>query len=142
MKKTKFYHNEQRKWVLIDARDKVLGRLSTRIARILTGKNKSIYTPNALCGDKVVVINANHIRITGKKKIDDKVYDRYSGYPSGRKEITMKELMAKNPSRILYSAVRGMVPKNYLGKRMLRSLKIYPEDQHKHQAQKPQNQEV
>lgn len=141
MKKTKFFGQCERKWVVIDATDKVLGRLSSRIAMILQGKNKPQYTPNALCGDKVVVINAKNIRVSADK-VNTKIYDKYSGYPGGRKEMTLKTLMEKNPKRPLYLAVKGMLPKNWLGKRMLRSLRIYLDDQHRHTAQKPQSQEV
>ncbi|MBD3245445.1 MAG: 50S ribosomal protein L13 [Candidatus Omnitrophica bacterium] len=141
MKKTRFFNSEERKWVVIDARDKVLGRLSCQIARILQGKNKPTYTPNFLCGDKVIVINADHIRVTGNKA-QQKVYDKYSGYPSGRKEITYQRLAEKNPTKVLYLAVKRMLPKNWLGKRMARSLKIYPGQTHLHEAQKPENIEV
>lgn len=127
--------------MVIDAKDKILGRLSTRIALILTGKSKPTYSPNFLCGDKVVVINARHVKVTGNK-INKKVYDKYSGYPSGRKEIVFKDLMAKDPTKILYYSVKGMLPKNYLGKEMLRSLKIYAEEKHINEAQKPQKLEV
>jgi large subunit ribosomal protein L13 len=140
-KKTKFFNKVERKWVLIDAKDKVLGRLSTRIAKILQGKTKPTYSPNFLCGDKVVVVNAKHIKVTGAK-MEHKIYDKYSGYPSGIKEINLKTLQEKNPSRVLYSAVRGMLPKTFLGKRMLRSLKIYPDEKHEQQAQQPVKLEV
>jgi large subunit ribosomal protein L13 len=141
MKTTKFFNKNDRKWVLIDAKDKVLGRLSTRIAKILQGKTKPTYSPNFLCGDKVVVINAKHIKITGNK-FENKIYDRYSGYPGGIKEINLKTLQEKNPTRVLYTAVRGMLPKTFLGKRMIRSLKIYPDDKHDQIAQKPVKLEV
>lgn len=137
MKKSKFFNQEERKWVLVDARDKILGRLASRIARILQGKNKPTYTPNFLCGDRVIIINAKHIRFTGNK-YNDKIYDKYSGYPSGRKEMSLKVLMGKSPSRVLRTAVKGMLPKNYLGKMMIRALKVYPEGAHCHEAQKPQ----
>ncbi len=136
-KKTRFFNNEERKWVLVDARDKVLGRMATRIARVLQGKHKATYSPNFLCGDMVVVINAKHLKLTAEKS-KTKKYDKYSGYPSGRKEITLGALVKKNPTRGLYLAVKGMLPKSNLGARMLKSLKIYPEDTHIHQAQKPQ----
>ena len=100
MKKTKFFGKEERKWILIDAQDKILGRLASRIANILQGKNKATYSPNFLCGDKVVVINARHIRVSGNK-YEKKTYDKYSGYPSGRKEMSFKVMMNKKPSRIL-----------------------------------------
>ena len=141
MKKTRFFNAEERKWVMIDAKDHVLGRLSTRIAKILQGKNKATYSPNFLCGDRVVVVNAKYIRVTGKK-LDDKMYDKYTGYPSGRKEMTLKCLIEKNPSKVLRLAVKGMLPKNKLAAQMIRSLKIYPESEHAQSAQKPQKIEV
>ena len=137
MRTTKFFNKEERKWILVDAKDKVLGRLSTRIARILQGKNKPTYTPNFLCGDRVIVINAKHVK-TSANKGESKIYDKYTGFPSGRKEMRFKVLMEKNPSRILYLAVKGMLPKSNLGARMLKSLKIYPEGEYKQSAQKPQ----
>ncbi len=137
MKTTKFFHDLDRKWVLIDAKDKILGRLSTRIARILMGKTKATYTPNALCGDNVVVINAKYIRVTGNKE-EGKIYDKYTGYPSGRKEMPLKILREKNPSKVIFYAVKGMLPKNNLGARMLKTLKIYPESTHDQVAQKPE----
>ncbi|UCD15659.1 MAG: 50S ribosomal protein L13 [Candidatus Omnitrophota bacterium] len=141
MKKTKFFNKETRNWVVIDAKDKVLGRLASRIARILQGKNKPQYSPNFLCGDKVVVINAKYIRVTANK-MDSKIYDKYSGYPDGRKELVLKRLAAKNPCKPLYLAVKGMLPKNWLGKQMRRALKIYPESAHSQVAQKPKKVEV
>ncbi len=141
MKKTKFYPSVERRWLLVDAKGKTLGRLATRIARILQGKTKPTYSPNFLCGDYVVVINAKYIKVTGKK-LKEKIYDKYSGYPKGRKEITLEKLMQKNPTKVLYLAVKGMLPKNRLGKRMLRSLKVYSENEHPHTAQNPVKVEV
>ena len=141
MKFTKFYPRIERRWLLVDARNKTLGRVATRIAKILQGKTKPTYSPNFLCGDYVVVINARYIKVTGRK-LEEKIYDKYSGYPGGRKEITLKELIKKNPSKALYLAVKGMLPKNKLRKRMLRALKVYPEDKHPHLAQKPEKIEV
>lgn len=137
MRKTKFFNKEERKWLLVDAKDRVLGRLSTRIAKILQGKTKPTYSPNFLCGDRVIVINTKLIKFSGNKR-ESKIYDKFSGFPSGRKEMTLKVLIEKNPSRALYLAVKGMLPKNNLGARMLKSLKTYPEGIHKQQAQKPQ----
>ncbi|MBP7088720.1 MAG: 50S ribosomal protein L13 [Candidatus Omnitrophica bacterium] len=137
-KNTKFFNQEERKWVLIDAKDKILGRLATRIAKILQGKNKATYTPNFLCGDRVIVINAKHIKFTANKYSQDKIYDKYTGYPSGRKVITLKTLKEKNPSKVLYLAVKGMLPKSNLGWTMLKSLKIYPEAEYEQKAQKPE----
>ncbi len=136
MKKTKFYNNVESKWILIDARNEILGRLAVRISRILQGKNKAVYSPNFLCGDHVVVINVEHVRVTGNK-LKAKVYDKYSGYPSGRKEIVFDKLIKKNSVKSLYLAVKGMLPKNVLAKRMLRNLRIYPQEEHPHTAQNP-----
>ncbi len=137
-KKTKFFNPSQTKWVVVDAKDKVLGRLATRIARTLQGKDKPIYTPNSICGDRVVVINARHIRLTANK-YNTKSYDKYTGYPSGRRDLSLPELMKKNPTKVLQMAVKGMLPKNNLGRRMIKSLKIYPEGEHRQQAQAPQS---
>ena len=137
MKKTKFFNKVERKWVIVDAKDKILGRLSTRIARILQGKTKPTYSPNFLCGDRVIVTNVKFIKFSANKR-ETKVYDKFTGFPSGRKEMKLKVLMEKNPSRVLYLAVKGMLPKSNLGAQMLKSLKIYPESTHKQEAQKPQ----
>lgn len=141
MKKTKFYSPKERKWVVIDAKDKILGRLATRIAIVLQGKNKPIYTPNTICGDRVVVINARHIKLTANK-FETKNYDRYTGYPSGRRELSLKELMKKNPIRVMYLAVKGMIPKNNRGREMMKSLKIYAESEHNQQAQQPESLDI
>ncbi len=137
MKTTKFFNKVERKWVVIDVKDKILGRLSIRVAKILQGKNKPTYTPNFLCGDRVVVINAKYVKFSANKR-ESKVYDKYTGYHNGRKEMRLKTLMEKNPSRVVYLAVKGMLPKSNLGAQMLKSLKIYPEGEHKQEAQKPQ----
>ncbi len=141
MRKTKFFNKEERNWVVIDAKDRILGRLASRIAKVLQGKTKPTYTPNFLCGDRVIVINANHIRLTANKSVT-KGYDKYTGYPGGRKEMSLKTLMEKNPTKALYMSVKGMLPKNNLGANMIRSLKIYPEDKHVHQAQNPKKVDV
>ena len=140
-KKTKFFNKVEGRWVIIDAKDKILGRVATRIAVILQGKNKAVYTPNFLCGDNVVVVNVKHVRVTGNK-LKKKIYDKYTGYPSGRKEITLEQLNEKNPIDFLRKAVKGMLPKNLLAKQMLRKLKLYPEAEHKHIAQHPVEIEV
>ena len=128
---------QNRKWYLIDAKNKVLGRLASRIALILRGKHKPDFTPYFLCGDGVIVINAKYIRVTGKK-LNNKIYQKYTGYPSGRKTIPLKELLEKNPTKAVYYAIKGMLPKNKLGRNILsRLVKIYPEAEHKHTAQKP-----
>jgi len=124
-----------RKWFLVDAKEKVLGRLSTRIARILQGKNKTLYTPHVDCGDYVVVINTSGLKFTGRK-MDQKIYTRYSGYPAGLKKTSLKDMMDKNCEEVLRLAVKRMLPKNKLGSQMLKRLKIYAGSEHKHSAQK------
>ena len=126
----------QRKWYLVDAQGKVLGRLASEIAKILQGKHKPTYTPNQNMGDFVVVINAKGIVLTGKKW-KQKVYRWHSGYPGGLKEMTAEELFKKDPRRLIYLAVKGMLPKNFQRKRMLKRLKIYPDENHPHKAQNP-----
>lgn len=128
-------------WYLVDAKDKILGRLATRIARILRGKHKPIYTPHLDTGDFVVVINAGKIKVTGKK-LDDKIYRRYTGYPSGLREKPLKELLAAKPTEVMRLAVKRMLPNNTLSRNMLKKLKIYPDDVHPHQAQEPKLLEV
>ncbi len=123
-------------WVLIDAQNQVLGRLAVRIANILTGKSKPNYARHLDVGDHVVVINAAKIRTTGKK-LTDKTYRSFSGYPGGFKEWTLEDAIAKKPTFPLWHAVRGMLPKNSLGYHMLNKLKIYVDAQHPHAAQKP-----
>jgi large subunit ribosomal protein L13 len=137
MKTTKFFNAEDRKWVVVDAKNQILGRLATQIAKVLQGKTKPTYSPNSLCGDKVIVVNAKDIQVTGNKH-KGKIYDKYTGYPSGRKEMNLQTLAAKNPTRLLYSAVKGMLPKNNMGRQMLKSFKIYAEAEHKQHPQKPE----
>ena len=130
-----------KKWYLIDAKDKVLGRLATQIAIRLRGKHKPIFTPHADTGDFIVVINADKLRLTGKK-LDKKLYYRHSGYIGGLKQITAKKLLEKKPEDILRFAVRGMLPKNSLGRRQLKKLKIYSGSDHPHQAQQTEKMEI
>ena len=125
-----------RRWYLMNAEGKVLGRLSTELAKILKGKNKPSYTPHVDTGDFVVVINAEKITLTGKK-MKDKVYYHHTGYPGGIKETTAEKLLVKKPTEIIRMAVKGMLPKNSLGRQMLRKLKIYAGPNHPHEAQKP-----
>jgi large subunit ribosomal protein L13 len=127
----------QKAWYLVDAEGKVLGRLATELAKILRGKTKTIYTPHVDTGDFVVVINAEKIRLTGKK-MEKKVYYWHTGYPGGLKSINAKMLLDKKPERVLKRAVKGMLPKNPLGRQMLRKLKVYAGPDHPHQAQQPQ----
>ena len=127
----------ERAWYLVDAEDKVLGRLASQLARILRGKTKAIYTPHVDTGDFVVVINAEKIRLTGKK-MESKVYYRHSGYPGGLKSTTARSLLAKKPEWVLRNAVKGMLPKNPLGRKMFKKLKVYAGPEHPHQAQQCQ----
>lgn len=128
-------------WFIIDAKGKVLGRLATEIARRLKGKHKPEYTPHVDTGDYIVVVNANAVRVTGRKATD-KVYYRHSGYPGGLKEETFEKLIARRPERVLELAVKGMLPKNSLGRSLLRKLKIYADNLHPHSAQQPEILEI
>ena len=123
-------------WILLDAKGQTLGRFAAKVATMLTGKNKPEYTPNADMGDYVVVVNAKEINVTGKK-LDQKIYYRHSGYPGGIKSKPLREVMENSASDALKSAVKGMLPKNKLGKQMLTKLKVYDDEKHPHSAQKP-----
>jgi len=127
----------QRQWVMVDAEDMVLGRLASQIAHVLRGKNKPTFTPHVDTGDFVVVVNAEKIRLTGNK-LDDKIYYRHSGYPGGIKSMTAREMLEKKPDQVILKAVRGMLPKNRLGRQMLNKLKVYVGPDHPHQAQQPE----
>lgn len=126
----------KRDWLLVDAKDKTLGRLATEIATRLRGKHKPIYTPHVDTGDYIVVINADKVRATGNK-MWDKTYYRHTGYPGGIKSVTMAQQLEKHPERVLESAVRGMMPKNPLGRAMFKKLKVYAGAEHPHAAQQP-----
>lgn len=129
------------KWYIINADGKVLGRLASEVAKILRGKNKPIYTPHVDTGDHVIIINAEKIVLTGKK-IQDKIYYHHSGYPGGLKSITAGKLLKKDPASLIEKAVKGMLPRNTLGRAVLKKLKIYPSDKHSHAAQKPEAMEL
>jgi len=131
----------KRDWFVVDATDKVLGRLASEIAHRLRGKHKPVYTPHVDTGDYIVVINADKIRVTGNKE-DDKLYHRHSGYPGGLKTVNLKDVRSKNADRIITSAVRGMLPKNPLGRAMLGKLRVYSGTEHNHQAQQPKTLEI
>lgn len=124
-------------WYIVDAANKTLGRLASEIAKRLRGKHKPVYTPHVDTGDYIVVINAKQIKVTGKKSTD-KIYYSHSGYPGGIKEITFEKLLIKRPERVLEIAVKGMLPKNPLGRAMYRKLKVYAGAEHPHAAQQPQ----
>jgi large subunit ribosomal protein L13 len=126
----------KREWHLVDAEGKTLGRLASEIAKILRGKNKPIYTPHLDTGDYVIVVNAEKIHVTGKKK-DQKFYHRHSGYPGGLTSISLREQLKRHPTRVIRSAVWGMIPHNRLGRATIRKLKVYAGDSHPHQAQQP-----
>jgi large subunit ribosomal protein L13 len=126
----------EREWYVVDAENQTLGRLAARIAPILKGKHKPTYTPHLDCGDFVIVINADKVQVTGRK-LDQKFYYRYSGYPGGLKSISLRDQLAKHPERVLEAAVKGMLPKNSLGRQMFKKLKVYAGDSHPHQAQQP-----
>jgi large subunit ribosomal protein L13 len=136
--KTKSAKKEEveRQWYVIDATDQVLGRLASKVAKILRGKHKPIFTPHVDTGDHVIIVNAEKVRLTGKK-LTDKVYVRHTGYPGGQKTTTPKEILQKHPERLIEMAVRGMLPKNRLGRQMIKKLHVYVGPDHPHQAQKP-----
>lgn len=136
--KTKSANNTtvQKNWYVVDATNEVLGRLSSKVAKILRGKNKPDFTPHVDCGDNVIIINAEKIRLTGNK-MNDKEYVRYTGYPGGQRFETPAELMQKKPERIIEMAVKGMLPKNRLGAAIIKNLYIYVGNEHPHTAQQP-----
>ncbi|HZL10406.1 MAG TPA: 50S ribosomal protein L13 [Prolixibacteraceae bacterium] len=125
-----------KEWVLVDATDVVLGRLASKVAKILRGKNKPSFTPHVDCGDNVIVINAEKVRLTGNK-LNDKIYLSYSGYPGGQKKQTPAELLSKYPERLVEKAVKGMLPKNRLGAKIYGNLKVYIGSEHNQEAQSP-----
>ena len=129
------------KWYLVNAEGKVLGRLATELAKILKGKNKPIYAPYLDTGDFVIVVNAGKLTLTGKK-MKDKIYYHHTGYPGGIKEMNAEKLLAKKPTEMIRIAVKGMLPKNSLGRQMLRKLKVYAGADHPHEAQKPISLEI
>jgi len=139
MEKTSVAKKEKikRNWYIVDAEGKILGRLASKVAGILMGKNKPIYTPNVDTGDFVIVINADKIKVTGKKLVD-KIYYKHSGYLGGLKKETLFSLINRKPEFVIKHAVWGMLPKNKLGRQMIKKLKIYRGSQHHHQAQKPE----
>ena len=125
-----------KEWVVIDATDQILGRLASRVALMLRGKHKPCFTPHVDCGDNVIIINAEKIRLTGKK-LTDKVYTRHTGYPGGQRFTTPKEILAHKPTALVEHAVKGMLPKNRLGSDLFRNLYVYEGSEHPHEAQKP-----
>ena len=133
--------NRERDWVVVDAEGRTLGRLATQIADALRGKRKPEYTPHCDTGDFVVVVNAAKIRVTGNKA-NDKLYYRHSGYPGGLRSRTLSEMLERRPEEVIRKAVKGMLPRNRLGRQQLRKLKVYAGPEHPHEAQKPKQMEV
>ena len=127
----------ERKWYVVDATDMTLGRLASEVAKVLRGKNKPIFTPHIDTGDHVIVINADKIKVTGKK-LDQKIYYSHSEYVGGMKEITLRKLLVKKPEKVMELAVKGMLPKGPLGRQMLTKLHVYAGPEHVHEAQKPE----
>jgi len=134
-------HEVERTWYVVDAEGKTLGRLASQVAAILRGKHKPTFTPHVDCGDFVIVINAEKVRLTGKK-MTQKIYRRHSGYPGGLKEIAAKDLLRTRPTRAVELAVKGMLPHNRLGRKMFRKLKVYAGPEHPHAAQQPKKLEI
>jgi len=130
-----------KEWVVIDATNAVLGRFSSEVASMLRGKHKPSFTPHVDCGDNVIVINAEKIRLTGNK-MHDRVHFSYTGYPGGQKELTPAAMMAKNPTSLIEHAVRGMLPKTRLGREVFKNLHVYAGNEHPHEAQKPKTIEL
>ena len=127
----------ERKWYVVDAEGKTLGRLASEIAMVLRGTRKPTYTPHVDCGDYVIVINAEKVEVTGKKR-KEKIYKRHTGYPGGLREVTFEKLQARKPEEIIRHAVKGMLPDGRLGRQMFKKLKVYAGPQHEHAAQKPE----
>ena len=125
-----------KEWVVVDASDMVIGRLSTRVAKLLRGKYKPNYTPHLDCGDNVIVINADKVKLTGKKW-NDRVFFSHSGFPGGQRETTPAEMFAKDPAKLVQHAVKGMLPKNKLGRKLFKNLYVYAGSEHQQEAQKP-----
>ena len=126
----------QRDWVVVDANDQTLGRLATQISTVMLGKHKPDFTPGVEMGDYVIVVNASHIRVT-VNKLDDKMYHRHTGYPGGLKSVNLRDLLAKNPERVIEKAVWGMLPHNRMGRSLMKKLRVYAGPDHPHDAQEP-----
>ena len=136
---TRFVKTEDadRKWYIVDAKDQILGRLASKIASVIRGKNKAVFTPNTDTGDFVIVVNAEQVKVTGKRQFL-KTYRHHSGYPGGLKTKSFEEAMAKKPEFIIENAVKGMLPKTRLGNQLIKKLKVYAGNEHPHSAQKPE----
>lgn len=130
-------HEVERKWYVVDAEGQTLGRVASQVASVLRGKNKPTFTPHVDCGDYVIVINADKVQVTGKKR-KEKVYKHHTGYPGGLRETTFEKLIARKPEEVIRHAVKGMMPKGKLGRQMYKKLKVYAGPDHGHAAQKPE----
>lgn len=126
----------QKEWYVVDATDQVLGRMCAQVAKVIRGKHKPSYTPHVDCGDKVIIINAEKVKLTGKK-MTDKLYVRHTGYPGGQRFTSPEELLAKHPTRIIENAIKGMIPKNRLGSQVMKNVFVYAGPEHSQDAQKP-----
>ncbi len=131
----------ERDWFVLDAHEQILGRIATRVATVLRGKHKASFTPHVDGGDFVIVVNARHVKLSGRK-LDQKTYWRHSGYPGGIRSVNARRLLETHPERVLEYAVKGMLPKGPLGRKMIRKLKVYADGEHPHAAQKPQPLEI
>jgi len=131
----------KKEWLLVDAQDEILGRLASKVAKLIRGKHKPDFTPHVDCGDNVIIINADKVKMTGSKW-EDKEYIRYSGHPGGQKSVAASEILKKHPERIVENAVRGMLPKNRLGRAIFKNLYVYAGDKHEQEAQKPRKIEL
>lgn len=137
----KLHEQRRKKWYVVDAEGKTLGRLATQVAVVLRGKNKPGFTPHLDMGDHVIVVNAEKVNLTGRK-LEQKTYFRHTGYPGGTKIISAGNLLQKHPERIITFAVKGMLPKNSLGRKLMKKLRVFVGPEHKHQAQKPEPLEI
>ncbi len=135
------HHEVERKWFVLDAEGKTLGRLASEVASVLRGKRKPIYTPHVDCGDYVIIINAEKVAVTGKKR-KEKIYKRHTGYPGGLRELTFEKMLDRRPEEIINHAVKGMLPKGKLGRQMFKKLKVFVGPEHTHAAQKPEVMEI
>ncbi|NLK97810.1 50S ribosomal protein L13 [Defluviitalea saccharophila] len=131
----------ERKWYVVDAKDMTLGRLASEVAKILRGKHKPTYTPHVDTGDHVIIINAKDVKLTGKK-LDQKYFRYHTGHPGGLREVKYRDLMATKPEKAVYQAIKGMLPKNSLGRQMIKKLRVYRDAEHNHAAQKPEVLEI
>jgi large subunit ribosomal protein L13 len=127
----------EKKWFIVDAEGQTVGRLASKVAKVIRGKHKPNFTPHADCGDNIIIVNAEKVSFSGTKLVD-KTYIRYTGYPGGQRMTTAEEMLKKNPTRLIEKAIKGMLPKNTLGRKLFTNLKVYKGNDHNHDAQKPE----